>query len=143
MSTYQISIFHSFIVSQENEFVEFCPILDSLDGVRIHEGREDYRTWTAVITKGFSCKSFFSSFFSNNQQPFIYFKTIWKTPVPKKIQFFWFQGGFLLMTGCKNFRISRCPQIGVVSANEILKHRITFSSSAHLLHLSGIKFSRS
>lgn len=73
---------------RENEIADFCSILEVLEEVRLIEGKEDIRLWIPDRKGFFSCQSFFQSFMPNVPQAFPFFKAVWKTSVPRKVQFF-------------------------------------------------------
>ena len=81
--------FHFFRNLRESEMSDLCCLFEQLEGVSIQHNEEDIRRWALESSGVFSCKSFFTSFFPiDTNPPFPWFKDVWKTPVPKKVQLF-------------------------------------------------------
>lgn len=49
---------------EDDEISDFCFLSDILSNIRLNDYREDYRLWVPGRGRGFSCKSFYSPFFS-------------------------------------------------------------------------------
>ncbi|KAL8465242.1 hypothetical protein ACS0TY_034665 [Phlomoides rotata] len=70
---------------RDHEVGELEQPLCCLESVRLGDVGDDFRVWVADPSRSFSCKSL-SSLCSISVSPFPWFKSIWNTPVPKKVQ---------------------------------------------------------